>query len=132
MNFKVVENSYVDWEAIKEEFTEKYLFSTISNNDLRKEDDMTHREFQDCCNMVNEANGLNRRPFWKHRSGGCKYFYKVNSGFIIMKRINGVNVYIGFANSLSVAKKLVEMCKKESWDIDVCKQICKEYQQYAI
>lgn len=132
MNFRVVENSYVDWEAIEEEFTEKYLFSTISNNDLRKEYDMTHREFQDCCNIINKKHGLTRRPFWKHRQGECKYFYKVNNGFIIMKRIKGDNVYFGFTNSLSVAKKLVEMCKKASWDIDVCRQICKEHQYYAI
>ena len=132
MNFKVIENSYVDWETIEEDFTTKYLFSSIKNNDLRMEYNMTHREFQDCCNMVNQTYGLSRRPFWKHRQGSCKYFYKVKNGFIIMKRISGENVYFGFTNSLSVAKELVELCKKASWDIDVCKKICKGHQHYVI
>ena len=119
MNFNLIENSYVDWEKIEDEFTEKYLHSTMSNDDIREEFQMTHGEFRRYCNYVKEKYGLNRRPFWKHRLGDTKYYYKTRSGFIITKRVDEEYVYLGFVPNEDVAKKVVGMCKNALWDIGV-------------
>ena len=132
MNFNLIENQYVDWENIEKEFTEQYLFSTISNTDLREQFQMTHGEFRKCCNIVKSKHGLNRRPFWKHRLGDTKYYYKVKNGFIISKRIGDKYVYLGFVPNEVVARKVVEMCKNALWDTYVCEIIVHNWRQVCL
>ena len=132
MNFNLIENSYVDWNKIEDEFTEDFLKSSISNQELRLKYDMTHGEFKDCCNIVKSKYGLSRRPFWKHRVGSPKYYYKVDHGFIIMKRIDGVNTYFGFVPSLKVAEILVKMCENALWNVDVCKDFIRNWREVCV
>lgn len=119
MNFHLVENQYVDWGKIEEDFTNQYLWSSISNEDLRKQYNMSHGEFRRYCKYVRDKHGLNRRPFWKHRSGGVKYYYQTKNGFVILKRDGDKNIYFGFVPTEEVAMKVVEMCKQTLWDIGV-------------
>lgn len=131
MNFNLIENSYVDWEAIGDEFADDYLHSELDNRELKAKYDMTRAEFRDCCDIVKSKYGLNRRPFWKHRRNEAKYFYKVYNGYIIQKRINGDNVYLGHVPSLKVAELLVEMCKNASWNVDICRAFIRNWKEYV-
>ncbi len=132
MNFKLVESSYIDFDSIHDEFSRDYLESTLSNEEIRRKYDMTHREFKDCGEIVKSENGLSRRPFWRYRNGSVKYYYSMDNGFIIQKKIDGKEVYIGFVPFEWVAQKIVEMCINVSWDIDQCKSFCKEWKSLVI
>jgi len=127
MNFKVIENSYVDWETICDEFTDDFLHSELDNKELKEKYGMSHGEFKQYCNIVKMNHNLTRRPFWKHRKGKAKYYYKVKNGFIICKRYGNDYVYLGFVSSLKVAEQLVEMCKNLSWDRELCQKLCHEW-----
>lgn len=131
MKFKVVEAKYVEWEKIHDEFTDDYLFSDMSNNDIRIKYGMSHGEFRNCCNIVKAEKNISRRPFWKTRGEGSKYYYHTKSGFQIRKRINDEDTYLGFVPTESVAKKIVELCKNASWNVDVCRHLVKFWWEYA-
>ena len=132
MNFNLIENGYIEWDVICDDFTDDFLHSDLNNVELRIKYNMTHGEFKECCNKVKSEYGINRRPFWKHRQGKAKYYYKVRNGFIICKRYGSEQVYLGFVPSLKVAEKLVEMCKNVSWDIDKCKEMCYGWRELCV
>ena len=132
MNFNLIENAYLDWDSISEEFTDDFLHSELDNMDLKTKYGMTHGQFKECCEIVKAKYGLARRPFWKHRAGNVKYYYKVRNGFIICKRYGNDYVYLGFVPSLTVAQKLVKLCKEASWNLELCKKMCHDWQKYIV
>ena len=117
MKFNLVESEYLDWDKIHDEFTDDYLFSCLSNQDLRLKYNLTHRELRECINIVKSEQNISRRPFWKHREGTVKYYYKCDKGFQIRKRINGIDIYLGLVPSEDIAKKVVEKCIKLAWNV---------------
>ena len=131
MNFNLIENGYIEWDVICNEFTDDFLHSDLNNTELRIKYNMTHGEFKECCDKVKSEYRISRRPFWKHRRGKAKYYYKVRNGFIISKRYGREQVYLGFVPSLKVAEKLVEMCINASWNIDVCTSYIQNWRRYA-
>lgn len=130
-NFKIIENDYFDWNTIKEEFTQDFLYSRLRNDELKKKYDLTRGEFNTCCEKVLSEYNLSRRPHYRERCGLSNYFYKSKYSVIIQKKINGVNYYIGSVPTVKIALKIVELCKKASWDIDVCKQIVERWNEYV-
>ena len=131
MNFKLIENSYIDWESIHKDFAEDYLNTTLTNDEIREKYGMTHNEFRKGCNIVKKENNIRRRPFWKHRENSAKYYYKLSNGYMISKRIGEEQVYLGFVPSLEIAKIMVCMCEKVAWDIATCKSYCKNWREHV-
>lgn len=129
MNFNIIEGGYADLESIKEEFIQDYLFSfDMSNKEIRSKYDLTWKEFKELADEVKSEFGYNRRP--KKPMDG-KYYYQTPSGFIIQKRINGQCEYLGSVASRELAEKCVELCKKASWNITMCKHIIKHWRRYC-
>ena len=124
MKFNLIESSYINWEKIHDDFAEDYLFSELSNNEIRLKYGMTHGEFTEYSQLIKTEQNITRRPFWKLRKGGCKYYYPTHDGFQIRKYIDGEDTYIGFVPSEKIAKKIVELCINSAWNIPICKNLC--------
>ena len=122
--FNIIENCYLDWELIKDDFTYDYLHSQLKNNEIKSKYDLTRGEFNDCRERVHEAYGLIRRPHINDRKGGSRYYFKTSYGYHIQKKINNVNNYIGTVGTENLAKKIVGLCKEVNWDIEMCRVIC--------
>lgn len=131
MNFNVIENSYVDWETIHDEFEHDYLNTTLSNEEIRLKYHMTHGEFKEYRDIIKKENNLSKRPFWKSREGTNKYFYKVHSGYIIMKRIKGTQIYFGYVPSATIAEIIVKKCEAARWNVPICKEIVHNWRKYV-
>lgn len=126
MNFNLVEGAYADFEEIHDDFCEDYLWSDeLSNPEIRRKYGLSARDFTELTNLVKEEFGVSRRNTRKGR-----YYYKVKSGFVIQKTIDCVTVYFGIVPSESIARKIVELCKKYNWQISICKGVVKNYTQY--
>ena len=132
MKFRLIESDYINWEEIHDEFTDDYLFSDLSNQEIRLKYDMTHGDFKECCQLVKEENNISRRPFWKHRKGNCKYYYPTHNGYQIRKIVQGKDTYFGFVPSERIAQILVKLCILASWDIPVCKDLCDNWRDYLV
>ena len=126
--FNICEGKYVDFDAIHDSFVDDYLFSSeLSNREIQCKYGMTNNEFRNFAREIREEFGVNRRPV--ERNG--KYCYLLNGRWIIQKRINGEHIYFGRVPSESIALKLVELCKKLSWDIDKCTDIVHNWSRYV-
>ena len=131
MEFNVVEGEYADLDSIYSAFEEDYLHSDIYANDLRVKYNLTWGEFREIRDTVKKNNGISRRPRVDYR--GAKYYYKRHDGtFLIQRRINQRTTYFGVVPNRSVARKVVELCKKAMWDIDVCREICQNWRTYIV
>lgn len=106
---------------IKEDFTQDYIYSHLNNNELRKKYKLSHGEFKQLSKLIKTEYSMKRRPV--NRDKPSKYYYKHKYGFIISKRINGENIYLGFVQTEAIAKKIIEVCKNVEWDITSCKKI---------
>lgn len=125
MNFNLVEGAYPDFDSIHDDFCEDYLWSDeLSNPEIRKKYELSARDFNELTNLVKKEFGVSRRNTRKGR-----YYYKVNSGFVIQKTINCVTVYFGIVPSECIARKIVELCKKMEWRVDACKDIVKNWRE---
>ncbi|MBR3139865.1 MAG: hypothetical protein IKF11_03235 [Methanobrevibacter sp.] len=123
MNFNLIEGAYANFDSIHDDFCQDYLWSDeLSNPEIRKKYELSARDFNELTNLVKKEFGVSRRNTRKGR-----YYYKVNSGFVIQKTINCVTVYFGIVPSECIARKLVELCKKVGWNVDVCKDIVKNW-----
>jgi hypothetical protein len=127
MNFNIVEGYSLDINSIYDDFEKDYLTTTIPNPQLRVKYNLTHKEFRDLTRFIKQKNNLNKRPYLFPK----KYYYKIKYGFVIQKRVGYDNVYIGFVPAEDIAKKMVELCEKLSWDIPVCKEIVKNWCEYV-
>lgn len=125
--FNLIEGEYVDVESIYSDFKDDYLFTDVLNKDLRLQYGLSHKDFWDLARKVKKECGLNKRP----RTEG-KYYYPVKSGFIIQKRYGLKNVYLGFVLSEEVAIKMVELCKNHNWNVDVCRDIIRNWREYYV
>lgn len=125
MKFRLVESSYIDWEKIHDDFAKDYLFSELSNNEIRVKYNMTYSDFSEYSQLIKNEQNITRRPFWKHRKGDCKYYYPTHEGFQIRKHIDGTDTYIGFVPSEKIAKRIVELCIRASWNVPICRNLCK-------
>lgn len=130
MNFHVTERRCADLEEVYSLFEHDYLHSDIYAKDLRYKYGLTWKEFREMCHTVKEAHGIIRRPRVDYLN--AKYYYKHKSGWIIQRRINQVDTYFGIVPTRRVAVKVVELCKKAMWDIDVCREICKNWRSYIV
>ena len=129
MKFNVIEGSYADFDSIKEDFVQDYLFSfDLSNNEIRIKYGLTHGEFEELSKIVKSEYGYSRRP--KKQIKG-KYYYRTSNGFIIMKRIGDAQQYLGFVPSEEIAKKCVELCKRASWNVTLCKHLIKHWREFC-
>ena len=126
MNFNVVDGCYVDIAHIYADFEKDYLTTAIPNPELRVKYNLAHKQFRNLTRFIREKYDLRRRP---RRAG--KYYYPVKNGFIIQKKVGYKDVYIGFVHSEEVAIKIVEMCINESWHIEVCRDIVKNWREYV-
>lgn len=125
MNFNLVEGAYADFDSIHDAFCEDYLWSDeLSNPEIRRKYGLSARDFHELTNLVKQEFGVSRRNTRKGR-----YYYKVDSGFVIQKTIDCVSVYFGIVPSESIARKIVEMCKKVEWKVDVCRDIVKNWRE---
>jgi len=123
MNFNLIEGAYANFDSIHDDFCQDYLWSDeLSNPEIRKKYELSARDFNELTNLVKKEFGVSRRNTRKGR-----YYYKVNSGFVIQKTINCVTVYFGIVPSECIARKLVELCKKMEWRVDVCRDIVKNW-----
>jgi hypothetical protein len=102
----------------------------LRNDELKAKYNLTRGEFNTCCENVLKANNIDRRPHYLERCGKSKYFYKTKYSVIIQKKIGGVNYYIGSVPNVEIALKIVELCKKVSWNIDKCKRIVARWWDY--
>ena len=126
MNFNLVEGAYADFDSIHDAFCEDYLWSDeLSNPEIRRKYGLSARDFTELTNLVKQEFGVSRRNTRKGR-----YYYKVDSGFVIQKTIDCVSVYFGIVPSESIARKIIEICKKYNWQISICKGVVKNYTQY--
>ena len=133
MNFELIESKYVDWNKIHEDFSDDFLFSSLSNEEIRIKYDMTHKEFKEFTNIVKSENNITRRPYWKLRNNkGVNYYYKCKCGFQIRKRIGGQDVYLGIVPSELDARKIVQLCINASWNIEVCKKIIDNWKKHIV
>ena len=123
MKFNLIESNYINWEEIHDDFADDYLFSELSNNEIRLKYDMSHKEFSEFSQFIKAEHNITRRPFWKHRKGGCKYYYPTHNGYQIRKTINGEDTYIGFVHTEKLAKKLVLLFIDLAWDLMACKKV---------
>lgn len=130
MNFNIVDGSYADLNSIHDDFVQDYIFSNeLSNKEIRKKYNLSHKEFRELSEEVKKEHGLSRRLIVFKDS---KYYYKAKYGFMIQKRLNGRDYYVGHVPTEDVARKVVELCKKVQWDIDVCRKICKNWNKYSV
>lgn len=130
MKFTVVDGEYADVSSIYDDFVKDYIYSTeLKNTELRLKYGLSHKEFKDLCDKVKMEHGINRRnTAWD----SAKYYSKHVNGFVICKCINRSTVYIGIVPTEDLAIKLVEICKKLSWDVNKCKHIVKNYKEYVV
>lgn len=129
--FQVVEGGkYNDLEAIYPSFVQDYIFSTeLKNLEIKEKYDLSHGEFKEMCDTAKKQFGISRRRTNLEHS--ARYYYKHNNGFVIGKTYNNCYVYLGFVTDTEeIVKKVVELCKKASWDIDVCRHIIRNYGDY--
>lgn len=130
MNFKIIERAVVDFDEIYDDFVEDYIFSSeLRNDEIRVKYGLTHGEFKELSDMVKLEYNISRRG---SNVGNGKYYYPVRHGFVILKTVNCVQQYIGFVSREDVAQYLVELCKKVSWDIDVCRDIVRNYNECIV
>lgn len=129
--FNIIENCYLDWNLISGEFTHDYLYSTLKNNEIKDKYNLTRGEFNECKERVHNKYGLTRRPHFRDRNGGSKYYFKASYGFVIQKKIEHVNTYIGTVKTELLAKKIVRLCKEADWDIETCRMICNDLKASA-
>ncbi len=127
MNFRIVENGYVNIKDIEGDFEKDYIFSNaLRNNEIRVKYGLTHGEFKELAEFCKQKHGLSRRPRWDNNA---KYYYPVNHGFVIFKTIDCVQTYIGFVTSEEGAIRLVELCKKLLWNVDMCRDLVRNYNE---
>ena len=127
MNFNILEGCYADLESIHDDFCNDYLWSNeLSNYEIRKKYNLTASEFREFSMFVKKEYGFNRRP----KRGN--YYYPTPHGFFIQRTINCAVVYFGFVPRESVAKKMVELCEKHRWNVDVCRDIVKNWKDYIV
>lgn len=130
MKFNVIDGAYADFDSIHDDFVEDYVFSVeLSNNEIRNKYNLTHGEFRELCNIVKKEHGLSRR---NTLCKNAKYYYKCGCRFIIQKRINQIDTYFGSVPTEDIARKLVELCKNLEWNVDVCREICKNWREYIV
>ena len=123
MNFNLIEGAYANFDSIHDDFCKDYLWSDeLSNVEIRRKYSLSARDFKELTNQVKQEFGVSRR---NTRKG--KYYYKINDGFMIQKTIDCVSVYFGTVPSECIARKIVELCKKVGWNVDVCKDIVKNW-----
>lgn len=121
MNFRVIEGSYADVDSIYDDFEYDYLYSNHKANSLRGKYGLTHKEFKELCDTVKKNHGLSRRP--RVDTKDAKYYYRSGHGWVIQKKVRGNTFYLGRVHSEELACRIVKLCKKARWNIDVCKQI---------
>lgn len=131
MNFRLVERQNADLETLYDDFVDDYIFGCeLRNEEIRVKYNLTHREFKELADLAKKNNNLSRRQV-KCRS--AKYYYWKGNGYMIAKYISGEYTYLGFMNSSREnVEKIVELCKKASWDMAICKDIIKNWRQYVI
>lgn len=130
MNFRIIEGDYANMDELYPLFEQDYLYSNVYADSLREKYGLTHNEFKELSDKVKTNHGLSRRPRVACKT--AKYYYKSTHGFIIQKNIGRNICYIGTVCCEQVACKVVELCKKVGWDIDVCRSICKNWREHIV
>lgn len=129
INCRIIEGQYADIDKIKDDFVQDYIFSSeLSNKEIRAKYGLTWKEFSELCESVKLEYGFSRRP--KHGEKG-RYYYKTKHGYIIAKRINNQNQYLGFVPTEEIAKKCVELCSKLCWEVEICKDMIKNWREHC-
>lgn len=130
MNFNIIEGAYTDLDSIREDFTNDYIWSNeLSNVEIQKKYELTCSEFKELADSVKNEYGFSRRP---NKGKSPRHYYYHQGKYIISKTMCNICVYFGIVPTEYVAKKVVELCKKWQWDIDVCREICKNWKAYIV
>lgn len=127
MKFKIVEGAYLDIEQIYDDFEKEYLYSLVSNPELKKKFGLNKREWVEITRKVKERNNISRRPY-RRREG--KHYYSQGKGYAIRKFINGKLHHLGTVPTEEIAIKIVALCEKEEWDINKCHKILDRWYEY--
>ena len=127
MRFKIVEGAYVDFESIREEFTNDYLHSGIPNKELQKKYGLTKGEWNEFTSQIKEEFNLTRRP----RKFNGRYYYRKVNGWNVSKRMGTKTYNFGTVPTEEIAQLLVEKCKEVDWDIAKCYKIVQSWEKYV-
>ena len=124
----IIEGEYADLNVIHDDFCNDYLWSNdLSNPEIRRKYNLTVKEFREFSEQVKKEYGFTRRPI--NRVQG-KYYYRHRYGWVIQKTIQNRIVYFGYVPTELVAQRIVELCKKVEWDVDVSRNIVKNWKHY--
>lgn len=123
MNFRVVEgerpilneNDYISFEN-------DYLNSKIPNYKLRRDYQLSNKNFQEITHQIKQKHGLNQRP------RNCKHYYPLRDKWVVSFKKDGRNIYLGFYHTEEEAKSVVKKCEELDWNVELCKQYVEQLQ----
>lgn len=122
MNFRILSN--VQLEINEEEFEAEYLYTNISNDDLRKKYELSKKQFSEITQSIKKKHDLPRRPntFGKH-------YYFNGYGYVISIIKNKQKLYMGLVHTEELAQKCTKICDELNWEVDKCRPIIEELKQ---
>lgn len=127
MNFNIIHRKAIILDEIYDDVKDDYCNSNLTNDEIRKKYDLSYCDLRDISRQIKKELNIHRRP-----TLGAKNYYEVSYGFCIQKKINGETIHFGTVPTENVAKKMVEHCRKELWDIDKCKEMVHNWRDYMV
>lgn len=115
MNFRVIEGACEDFSSIYDDFEKDYLDTVLFNDEIRKKYNLSKNKFNRLCKLVKSNNGISKRP------SAPRNYYKHNTGYYIMKKIDGKRRYLGHVPTVELAIKATALCRQLNWNPEACK-----------